>query len=99
MAQAVLTDPTTATAYPNREHAIDASYLRRLCTEYDTFFHGYRAAPVLFVDTTTVNYLDNGGQHAALLAQLDGEISGTRAFCTRSESIISLIAEDTRHGI
>lgn len=52
---------------------------------------------MLFVDTTTVNYLDNGGQHAALLAQLDGEISGMRAFCTRSESIISLIAEDTRH--
>ncbi len=54
---------------------------------------------MLFVNTTTVNYLDNGGHYAALLAQLGGEISGTRAFCASSESIISLIAEDTRLGI
>ena len=67
--------------------------------EYETFFHGYRAAPALFVDTTTVNYLDNGGHYADLLAQLDGEISGTRAFCSSSQSIISLIAEDTHRGI
>ena len=78
------------------EQAIDDSYLQRLCDEYDTFFHHYQAAPVLIVDTTAVNFLEQSEQYTALLAELSHEISGKRAFCTRHTPVAEILSQETR---
>jgi deoxyguanosine kinase len=80
------------------EQAIDDSYLQRLCDEYNTFFHHYQAAPVLIVDTTTVNFLEQSEQYAALLAELGRKRQGTRAFCTHAAPLPEIVAEETRRA-
>ena len=80
------------------EQAIDDSYLQRLCDEYNSFFHHYQAAPVLFVDTTTVNFLEQSEQYAALLDELGCKRSGTRAFSTRAAPVVGIFAEETRRA-
>lgn len=62
------------------EQRMSDDYLRRLCDEYDTFFHVYHAAPVLMVDTTTVNFHTNEQHYAALLETLAAPPAGRRAF-------------------
>ncbi|MGD9602704.1 MAG: deoxynucleoside kinase [Gammaproteobacteria bacterium] len=62
------------------EQAIADAYLERLCVEYDTFFHAYRAAPVLLVDTTRVNFVDDDTQYARLVEALRVRFEGMRAF-------------------
>ncbi len=80
------------------EQAIDDSYLQRLCDEYNAFFHLYQAAPVLIVDTTTVNFLDHDEHYGALLVELGRKSQGTRAFCTRAAPMPEIVAEETHRA-
>lgn len=62
------------------EQAIEDAYLERLCDAYTTFFHAYRAAPVLMVDTADVNFVDHDGDFSHLLAEIRRGIPASRAF-------------------
>lgn len=61
------------------EQQIDSSYLARLSDAYTRFFHGYDAAPVLFVSTEGLNFVDDSS-HMDLLLQRIGHMRGTREF-------------------
>lgn len=72
------------------EQSITDDYLCRLCEEYDAFFHRYNAAPVLMVDTTAVNFVDNDAHYASLLAQVATRFEGRRAFaCAPSPALFN----------
>ncbi len=41
------------------EQSVSANYLAKLADAYGAYFHGYRAAPVLTIDSTHLNYVEN----------------------------------------
>ena len=49
------------------EQHIDDGYLTRLGGVYDDFFHGYRAAPVMFIDAVAVDLVGQPTHFEALL--------------------------------
>jgi deoxyguanosine kinase len=61
------------------ERAIDASYLARLADAYVRHFHHYDRAPVLFVNTEGLNFVDSP-QHLALLIEKIEAMRGEREF-------------------
>jgi len=61
------------------EQQIDSSYLARLSDAYTRFFHGYDAAPVLFVRTEGLNFVDDSS-HLDLLLQRVAQMRGSREF-------------------
>lgn len=61
------------------EQQIDSSYLARLSDAYTRFFHGYDAAPVLFVGTEGLNFVDETS-HLDLLLQRVMQMRGSREF-------------------
>ncbi len=61
------------------ERAIDAPYLARLSDTYVQYFHHYDKAPVLFVNTEGLNFVDTPQHLELLFAHIDA-MRGTRAF-------------------
>ncbi|MGL4233960.1 MAG: deoxynucleoside kinase, partial [Casimicrobium sp.] len=61
------------------ERTIDAPYLARLSDAYVQHFHHYDKAPVLFVNTEGLNFVDEPTHLDLLLAKV-AEMRGTRAF-------------------
>ncbi|MGL5004205.1 MAG: deoxynucleoside kinase, partial [Casimicrobium sp.] len=61
------------------ERTIDAPYLARLSDPYVQHFHHYDKAPVLFVNTEGLNFVDEPTHLDLLLAKV-AEMRGTRAF-------------------
>jgi deoxyguanosine kinase len=61
------------------ERAIDAPYLARLSDAYVRHFHHYDKAPVLFVNTEGLNFVDEP-QHLKLLFDHIEAMRGARAF-------------------
>lgn len=62
------------------EQSIDHDYLDRLCGSYVEFFRYYRAAPVLFVDTENVNFVDRDDHFSELLEHIDSGVIGQQHF-------------------
>lgn len=65
------------------EQSIEASYLERLCSSYVEFFQRYERAPVLMIDTETVNFADCDEDYELLLRQIAAGIRGKRYFESR----------------
>lgn len=63
------------------EQRIAPDYLARLSDAYARFFHGYEAAPILFVNTMELNFIDEP-THVELLLQRISQMCGAREFFT-----------------
>ena len=61
------------------EQRIAPSYLARLSDAYAHFFHGFDTAPVLFVNTEGLNFVDQP-THFDLLLERIAQMRGTREF-------------------
>jgi deoxyguanosine kinase len=61
------------------EQRIAPLYLARLSDAYAQFFHSYEAAPVLFVNTEGLNFVDEP-LHLAWLLERIAQMRGTREF-------------------
>ena len=49
------------------ERMIDAEYLRKLSAAYSRMFFNYDVAPLLIVNTASINLVDNDTEYEALL--------------------------------
>ena len=61
------------------EQRIPLDYLARLADAYARFFHSFDAAPVLFVNTEGLNFVDEPA-HLDLLLQRIAHMRGSREF-------------------
>ena len=61
------------------EQGIEPDYLARLSDAYNRHFHSYDAAPVLFVNTEGLNFVDEPA-HLDLLLERIARMRGTREF-------------------
>ena len=61
------------------EQQMRPSYLARLADAYNRFFHNYDAAPVLFVNTEGLNFVDSAADVELLLARISA-MRGEREF-------------------
>lgn len=52
------------------EMSMDANYLRRLSDAYTTYFYRYNEAPLLMVNATDINPVDNETHYHALVQQI-----------------------------
>jgi deoxyguanosine kinase len=62
------------------EQRIDVQYLRRLSEAYARLFLDYEAAPLLIVNATHINLVDNDEDYAALLEQISLTRKGRQYF-------------------
>ena len=64
----------------NYERHIEADYLQRLSEAYARLFHNYSAAPVLIVNATGIDLVDNEQDYAQLLERIRDTRSGRHYF-------------------
>ena len=62
------------------ERKIDAEYLRNLSEAYSRLFLNYDDAPLLIVNTASINLVDNDAEYEALLEQIHLTRSGKHYF-------------------
>jgi deoxyguanosine kinase len=67
------------------ERSIDSHYLRRLSEGYARHFHHYERAPVLFVGTEGLNFVDDATHLELLLAKIEA-MRGSREFFAMTPS-------------
>jgi len=65
------------------ERGMDAGYLQRLANSYSEFFHRYEAAPLLIVNTSHLNFVENEADFELLLERMD-KMRGPREFFGRA---------------
>ncbi len=65
------------------ERGMDADYLQRLANSYSEFFHRYEAAPLLIINTSTLNFADSEADFELLLERID-KMRGPREFFSRA---------------
>lgn len=65
------------------ERGMDPGYLQRLANSYSEFFHRYEAAPLLIVNTSNLNFADNGADFELLLERMS-KMRGPREFFSRA---------------
>ena len=74
-----------ATRAIDYEQSIESTYLEALGRAYGRFFGDYRAAPVVIIDTSTLNFAAGGravdGLLTALLKPATGGTSTTLTVC------------------
>ncbi|NCU94503.1 MAG: deoxynucleoside kinase, partial [Betaproteobacteria bacterium] len=64
------------------EQGMQAEYLARLAEAYSRFFHAYEAAPVLIVNSTKLNFVEDDEAFAMLLQRIT-QMRGQREFFSR----------------
>lgn len=69
------------------ERKIDAGYLRRLSEAYARMFLYYEAAPLLIVNATHINLVDNEDDYQALLEQIHNTRTGRQYFNPMSATL------------
>jgi len=69
------------------ERKIDVEYLRKLSEAYSRMFLNYDAAPLLIVNTSSINLVDNDSEYEALLEQIHLTRTGRHYFNPMSEAI------------
>jgi deoxyguanosine kinase len=69
------------------ERKIDIEYLRKLSEAYSRMFLNYDAAPLLIVNTASINLVDNDTEYEALLEQIHLTRTGKHYFNPMSEAI------------
>jgi len=65
------------------ERGMDAGYLQRLANSYSEFFHRYEAAPLLIVNTSHLNFVENEADFELLLERMD-KMRSPREFFSRA---------------
>lgn len=61
------------------EQRLDSHYLQQVIDQYEQFFHNYTNTPLLIVNASDINLVDNSSDINALLNQISG-IEGGRHF-------------------
>jgi deoxyadenosine/deoxycytidine kinase len=69
------------------EQRIEAAYLQRICDAYTEFFYNYHASPLLIVNATAINLIDNDDDYQQLLRQVGTIRSGRHYFNPLSLSL------------
>jgi deoxyadenosine/deoxycytidine kinase len=69
------------------ERKIDAEYLRNLSEAYSRLFLNYDDAPLLIVNTASINLVDNDSEYEALLEQIHQTRTGKHYFNPMSATI------------
>ena len=69
------------------ERKIDAEYLRKLSEAYSRLFLNYDDAPLLIVNTASINLVDNDNEYEALLEQIHLTRTGKHYFNPMSAAI------------
>ena len=69
------------------ERKIDAEYLRKLSEAYSRLFLNYDDAPLLIVNTASINLVDNDEEYQALLEQIHLTRTGKHYFNPMSAAI------------
>ena len=69
------------------ERKIDAEYLRKLSEAYSRLFLNYDDAPLLIVNTASINLVDNDDEYQALLEQIHLTRTGKHYFNPMSAAI------------
>jgi len=64
------------------EQGMQVEYLARLAEAYSRFFHAYEAAPVLIVNSTKLNFVEDDEAFAMLLQRIT-QMRGQREFFSR----------------
>ncbi len=62
------------------EKSVSSTYLAKLADAYSAYFHGYRAAPVLTVDSTHLNYVEESAHFKLLIDRIETMTSGHEYF-------------------
>ncbi|MDE2089579.1 MAG: deoxynucleoside kinase [Gammaproteobacteria bacterium] len=62
------------------ERLIEAAYLQRLCDAYADFFYHYAAAPLLIVNATEIDTVNNDADYELLLERIRATRSGRHYF-------------------
>ncbi len=62
------------------EQQISSGYLAKLADAYSAYFHSYRAAPVLVVDSTHLNYVDDDMHFSHIVRRIESMVSGREYF-------------------
>jgi deoxyadenosine/deoxycytidine kinase len=62
------------------EQSIDHDYLTNLCSAYTSFFHAYKASPLLIVNAENINYVDRDDDYQMLLEHILKIKSGRHFF-------------------
>jgi len=62
------------------EQRVERQYLARLVESYTDYFYHYRAAPLLMVNASEVNFVDNDSDFHMLLEYIDKTRSGRHFF-------------------
>ena len=62
------------------ERAIEAGYLEQIAQAYMRFFHYYDAAPLLIINTATIDLVNHDGDYNFLLEQIRGLRGGRHYF-------------------
>ena len=65
------------------ERGMDAGYLQRLANSYSEFFHRYDAAPLLIVNTSTLNFAESETDFELLVERMS-KMRGPREFFSRA---------------
>jgi deoxyguanosine kinase len=62
------------------EKSVSSTYLAKLADAYSGYFHSYRAAPVLTVDSTHLNYVEDLAHFQLLIDRIETMASGHEYF-------------------
>ena len=62
------------------ERGIDPAYLARLCERYAHFFHHYDASPLLIVNASEIDVVNNEQDYQALVREIRAAPNGRRYF-------------------
>ncbi|AOV16585.1 deoxyadenosine kinase [Acidihalobacter aeolianus] len=64
----------------NYERMIEAAYLSRLCSRYTDYFYHYDASPLLIVNASEIDIVNNEKDYQALVDEIRSPPSGRRYF-------------------
>jgi deoxyguanosine kinase len=62
------------------EQSVTRNYLARLSDAYSAYFHSYRVCPVLVVDSTHLNFVDNPSHFSHLIQRIEAMTGGHEYF-------------------
>lgn len=63
-----------------QERKLEINYLRRLCDAYTNFFYRYNDAPLLIVNASDINPVDNDSDYQLLIDKICNSASGKNYF-------------------
>jgi deoxyadenosine/deoxycytidine kinase len=62
------------------ERAVSEQYIERVADAYEHYFFHYTASPLLVVNTSEIDFVNNAQHRAQLLARIEQPVNGTQYF-------------------